>query len=92
MDPILTLHVGLIGTPALAPAEFVQRPKSFQMVGIVGTTIPIGTYDSSRAINLGTNRWSFRLGVGSVTPMGVVTTAELLKVPNADDETAQLAV
>jgi hypothetical protein len=69
MDPILTLHVGLIGTPALAPAEFVQRPKSFQMVGIVGTTIPIGTYDSSRAINLGTNRWSFRLGVGSVTPL-----------------------
>jgi len=69
MDPMVTLHVGLVGAPALAPAEFVQRPKSFQMFGIVGAAISIGTYDASRVINLGTNRWAFRVGVGTVTPL-----------------------
>jgi hypothetical protein len=69
MDPMVTLHVGLVGAPALKPMEFMKHPKSFQMVGILGTGIPIGTYDSSRAINLGTNRWAFRLGVGTVTPL-----------------------
>jgi len=70
MDPLVTMHVGLIGAPALALPEFAKRPKAFQMVGILGTTIPIGTYDPDRLINLGTNRWSFRLGVGTVLPFG----------------------
>ena len=47
MDPMVTLHVGLVGAPALAPAEFVKHPKAFQMFAIVGTAIPIGTYDST---------------------------------------------
>jgi len=76
MDPMVTMHVGLVGAPALAPAEYVKHPKSFQMVAIVGTAIPIGTYDSARAINLGTNRWTFRLGLGMVTPLGKSTAWE----------------
>lgn len=76
MDPMLVMHIGLVGAPALTLPEFVKHPKSFQMVAIVGTSIPIGTYDSSRAINLGTNRWSFRLGVGTVAPLGKSTAWE----------------
>ena len=76
MDPMVTLHVGLVGAPALTLQEFVKHPKSFQMFGIVGTAIPIGTYDSTRAINLGTNRWTFRLGLGTVTPLGKATNWE----------------
>jgi hypothetical protein len=76
MDPMVTMHIGLVGAPALAPAEFVKHPKSFQMFAIVGTSIPIGTYDSTRAINLGTNRWQFRLGAGTVTPFGKSTAWE----------------
>ena len=70
MDPIVTMHVGLVGAPALKLPEFVKRPRAFQMVGIFATSIPIGTYDPKRLINLGTNRWSFRLGVGTVAPFG----------------------
>lgn len=69
MDPLVTMHLGLVGTPALAPQEFVKQAKEFQLFAILGVGIPIGTYDSSKAINLGTNRWSFRLGVGTVTPL-----------------------
>ncbi len=76
MDPMVTMHIGLVGAPALAPQEYIKHPKSFQMVAIVGTAIPIGTYDPSRAINLGTNRWSFRLGVGTVAPLGKATAWE----------------
>lgn len=73
MDPLVTMHIGLVGAPALTLPEFMKHPKSFQMVGILGTSIPIGTYDSDRLINLGTNRWMFRTGVGTVTPMGKTT-------------------
>lgn len=73
MDPLVTMHIGLVGAPALTLPEFMKHPKSFQMVGIVGTSIPIGTYDPDRLINLGTNRWSFRTGLGTVTPLGKTT-------------------
>jgi hypothetical protein len=76
MDPMVTVHVGLVGAPALAGAEFVKHARSFQMFAIVGTAIPIGTYDSTRAINLGTNRWAFRLGLGTVAPLGKTTAWE----------------
>ena len=55
---------------AEAAASSSSFPKSFQMVAILGTSIPVGTYDSDRLINLGTNRWSFRTGVGTVFPYG----------------------
>lgn len=70
MDPMVTLHVGLVGAPALRLPEFVKHKKGFQLYSILGTTIPVGTYDPDRLINLGTNRWSFRLGTGTVTPIG----------------------
>jgi len=76
MDPMVTMHIGLVGAPALKLPEFIKHPGSFQMVAIVGTSIPIGTYDATRLINLGTNRWSFRLGVGTVTPFTKTTAWE----------------
>ena len=62
MDPMVTLHIGLAGAPALKLGEFMKHPKSFQMVAIAGVGMPFGTYDSSRLINLGTNRWTIRTG------------------------------
>jgi hypothetical protein len=76
MDPMVTMHIGLVGAPALGLPEFMKHPKGFQMLAIVGTAIPIGTYDSTRAINLGTNRWTFRLGLGLVTPLTKTTAWE----------------
>lgn len=32
--------------------------------------MPIGDYESDRALNLGTNRWAFRLGLPMVLPFG----------------------
>lgn len=76
MDPMVTLHLGLVGAPALKLPAFVKHPRSFQMFAIVGAAIPIGTYDSRRLINLGTNRWAFRLGAGTVVPVAKATAWE----------------
>jgi hypothetical protein len=56
-DPRLRISVNLLGAPALSLGEFA----SFQQRTIVGvsvqSSVPVGQYDSSRYVNIGTNRW-----------------------------------
>jgi hypothetical protein len=63
-DVTLRLSANLYGAPALTLQEF----RDFRQDTIVGVsllvTAPTGQYDSSRLINLGTNRWSIRPEVG----------------------------
>jgi hypothetical protein len=63
-DPRLKLAINLFGAPAMAPKEFA----SYRQRGIVGVSLtvapPLGQYDSTKVINLGANRWSFRPELG----------------------------
>ncbi len=63
-DPRVKLAVNLFGAPSMTPKEFA----SFQQRGIVGVSVtvamPLGQYDSTKLINLGTNRWSFKPELG----------------------------
>ena len=77
-DPYFALRVGLIGTPALSPAEFAKYAPEFQVYALAGVTLPVGEYDSSQPLNLGTNRWSLRLGVPIVMPFGRTTFLEVV--------------
>ena len=63
-DPRFEISLNLMGAPALGLREFAAyRPKT-----IVGTSLqviaPLGEYDASKIINLGSNRWSFRPQIG----------------------------
>ena len=63
-DPTVRLVLGILGAPALTREEYARfRPKT-----VLGATlrigIPLGQYDSSRLINLGSNRWTFSPQVG----------------------------
>lgn len=69
-DPYVAMRLGLIGAPALGLEELVQYKQGFQLHALLGATAPIGNYDSSRPLNLGTNRWSIRLGLPMVLPLG----------------------
>jgi hypothetical protein len=69
-DPYLAMRVGLVGAPALTPAEFVKHTQRFQLHALVGAYVPVGDYDSNRPLNLGTNRWAIRLGLPMVVPFG----------------------
>jgi hypothetical protein len=63
-DPRLRLAVNLYGAPAMTPKAFA----TYQQGTIVGVSLsvapPLGQYDSTKLINLGTNRWSFKPEVG----------------------------
>ena len=59
-DPRFRLALNLFGAPAMTPKAFA----SFRRRTIVGVSLtvapPLGQYDPTKLINLGTNRWSFK--------------------------------
>jgi len=69
MDSQVNLRVGLYNAPALNIIELSQWERKFQLYGFFGVTVPTGEYTSGRRINLGANRWAFRLGAPMVVPL-----------------------
>lgn len=63
-DPRFRLAVNLHGAPAMRPREYATYTGR-TIVGISLTVVPpLGQYDSSKLINIGTNRWSFKPELG----------------------------
>jgi hypothetical protein len=68
-DPAVQLSVNFIGAPALRATDY----GTYSQHTIVGASLlvvaPLGQYDPSKLINLGSNRWAFRpqLGTSHVT-------------------------
>ena len=63
-DPIFRFSLNVYGAPALTMAEFPDYQQDV-IVGVgLQVTAPLGQYDSSKILNLGTNRWSFKPEVG----------------------------
>lgn len=64
------IGVNLYGAPAMSPKDF----QSFKARTMIGTSFsinaPTGEYDSSKLINIGTNRWAFKPEIGFVHVMG----------------------
>jgi hypothetical protein len=62
--PRVSLGVNLYGAPAMAPKAFA----SYRMHTLVGASVtvapPLGQYDHTKVINLGTNRWSVKPELG----------------------------
>jgi hypothetical protein len=63
-DPRLTLGVNLYGAPAMTP----QANTTYRMHTIVGASltvaVPLGQYDHSKLLNLGSNRWALKPEIG----------------------------
>jgi hypothetical protein len=72
--------VGLVGAPALGLDEFMRTPQEFQLYALVGANLPLGEYSSSQPLNLGTNRWAFRLGAPVVIPFASPASRTALEV------------
>lgn len=69
-DPYAAMKIGLIGAPALGLADFMKHKPTFQLYAYAGVYLPVGDYDSDRLLNLGTNRWGYRVGLPMVFPIG----------------------
>ena len=72
-DTKVRFTYNLLGAPALSFQEFA----SYQQKTIVGVsiqaTIPTGQYDSSKLINIGTNRWAIKPAIGISKRVGNYT-------------------
>jgi len=70
---LFRLSVNFFGAPALTLPEF----KSYEQDLIVGASlqvsVPAGQYDSTRLINIGTNRWFFKPEIGVSKALGSLT-------------------
>jgi Putative MetA-pathway of phenol degradation len=70
-DMRVRLSVNLLGAPALTPREFARRERRGTVVGAsITVSAPLGEYDHTKLINLGTNRWAFKPEVGVSHPAG----------------------
>jgi len=71
-DPRLRLSMNFYGAPALSLPEFVAYRQDLVVGASMQVTAPAGQYDSGRAINLGTNRWSVKPDVGLSKAFGAL--------------------
>ena len=69
-DPILSLSVNFFGAPALSGRSFLAHREKFILGGSLRIRAPLGQYDETKLINLGTNRWMFRPALGGSIKLG----------------------
>ena len=66
------VSINLSGAPAMNREEFRQllaNPRT--IVGAsLAVSVPTGSYDEDRLLNIGTNRWGFKPAVGVIQPLG----------------------
>jgi hypothetical protein len=72
-DPKVRFAVNFYGAPALSLQQFTDYKQNLIIGGSIQTSIPLGQYDSNRLLNVGTNRWSFRPGLGVSKAFGPLT-------------------
>jgi hypothetical protein len=72
-DTSIRLSVNFSGAPAMDLQEFRKYQQDLILGGNLTVTAPSGQYDSSRLVNLGTNRWSVRPELGASKAFGPLT-------------------
>ena len=71
-DPLLRISVNVFGAPALSMKDFPTYRQDI-IVGVgLQVTAPLGQYDSTKLLNIGTNRWSFKPELGVSKALGPV--------------------
>ena len=63
-NPRSALSVNFYGAPALTLKEFADYQQDLIVGASLQVSAPWSQYDSSRVVNIGTNRWSFKPEVG----------------------------
>ena len=69
-DPLLRVSVNFYGAPALSLNEFARYRQDLIIGASLQVTAPLGQYDSSKLLNVGTNRWSVKPELGLSHPAG----------------------
>ncbi len=72
-DPRLRLSVNLFGAPALSLKEFRRWEQDLIVGASLQISVPLGQYDDSRLVNIGTNRWFVKPELGLSKALGPLT-------------------
>jgi hypothetical protein len=72
-DPLLRISVNFYGAPALSLNEFATYRQDLIIGASLQVTAPLGQYDSSKLLNVGTNRWSVKPELGVSKAWGPLT-------------------
>jgi hypothetical protein len=73
----------VIGAPALSLSEFENYEQDTVVSLLLGISLPTGSYDRHKLLNMGQNRWGLRAGVSFIQSLGdwipgEITTLEIL--------------
>jgi len=63
-DPSIRLSVNLYGAPAMTPREFAAYRETTVLGASLVVVAPFGSYDSTKLLNIGSNRWGFKPELG----------------------------
>ena len=63
-DPRFRVSVNLFGAPALSAKDFASYRQDLIIGVSLQVSAPLGQYDDSKLLNLGSNRWSFKPELG----------------------------
>ena len=69
-DLRMRFAVNLFGSPALTPAEFLQRQPTTALGTSLTIVAPTGQYDAQHLINISSNRFAFKPELGVSQPLG----------------------
>jgi hypothetical protein len=72
-DPTAHLSVNFLGAPAITLRQYPSYKQNVIVGGGFRVTAPLGQYDPTRLINIGTNRWSFKPEIGVSKALGRLT-------------------
>jgi len=87
-DPRFRLSVNFYGAPAVTLPEYPAYKPDLVIGASVQVTPPWGQYDASKAVNLGTNRWSIKPDIGfskAFAPFTIDLTAGVTLFSRNDD-------
>ena len=69
-DPAIRLSVNLYGAPALTMQEFHGWKQDLVVGAALTVSPPLGQYDETRLVNIGSNRWWFKPSLGVSQSLG----------------------
>ena len=69
-DPLFRISVNFYGAPALSLKDFAGYRQDLIVGASLQVSAPLGQYDGTRLVNIGTHRWSFKPEVGVSKALG----------------------
>jgi len=70
LDPKFRLSMNFYGAPALSLPEFRHYEQDLIVGASLQVSVPVGQYDETRLVNLGSHRWSFKPQLGVSKALG----------------------